>query len=392
MMRNYALAPEHNQATYAIEKPKVLFLSPVGFFKGGAERSLQDLLANPQITPFVMAPEDGPILERARAQSIPNQILDFGSINTIKRPFSFRKGLGALNSLYKAATELKRFCKSHEIKVVHSNGLKAHMINVISRRLGGPAAIIHIRDIPYTRPEKLVWQIMHILCDRMILVSAPCWPGKTLPKKALVIHNGIDITKIPKPRPIVISSNGMTIGFAGRIHPAKGLHLLLDWFAAAIQKGHKIKLSIRGSFSDEAPEYKSMISKQIDNLKIGEYIEFTGHISNPESVYQGLDIVVVPSEIPDPLPRSVMEAMAQGLIVFGYPAGGITDMIDDGDSGYLVSDQTSFCRALEQVTLDTKKRQFISMNAREKILSKFTIENLFFSVFNVYRDSMRLYK
>ena len=62
MMRNYALAPEHNQATYAIEKPKVLFLSPVGFFKGGAERSLQDLLANPQITPFVMAPEDGPIL------------------------------------------------------------------------------------------------------------------------------------------------------------------------------------------------------------------------------------------------------------------------------------------------------------------------------------------
>ncbi len=64
---NYVLAPKNCQATHALEKPKVLFLSPVGFFKGGAERSLQDLLSNPYITPILMAPEDGPILQTANA-------------------------------------------------------------------------------------------------------------------------------------------------------------------------------------------------------------------------------------------------------------------------------------------------------------------------------------
>ena len=382
---NYVLAPKNCQATHALEKPKVLFLSPVGFFKGGAERSLQDLLSNPYITPILMAPEDGPILQTANAQFIQCQILDVGSINTIRRPFSFRKGLGVLLSLYKASSTLKAFCKKQNIGIVHSNGLKAHMINVISRRFGGPTAIIHIRDIPYTLTEKIVWQIMHLLCDKMVLVSAPCWPGKILPRKAIVIHNGIDAKKLPH-NPIKIPSETTVLGFVGRIHPAKGLHLLLNWHAQAIKKGKLLKLSVRDSFSDDAPDYEREITEQIKSLQISDHIEFLGHINDPDKVYKDLDIVVVPSETPDPLPRSVMEAMALGLIVFGYPTGGITDMIDDGVTGYLVNDANSFSRALSEIQSHPQKKQLISENSKKKISEKFTISNLHKITHSLYSD------
>lgn len=366
------------------DKPCVVFLSPVGYFKGGAERSLQDLLANPYITPILLAPEDGPILDAGRKKGIPSQILDFGSVNSIRRPFTFGKGFGALVSLYKAARALKRHARQLNACAVHSNGLKAHMINCCARWLGGPKAIIHIRDIPYTRPEKLVWKIMYLMCDHMVLVSAACWPGQKLPPKCIVIHNGINVPENLPASQTKLSGSLLTLGFVGRIHPAKGLNLLLDWLAYALEDGHLLRLSVRGSFSDDAPEYEEQIKTQIKKLDLTSHVEFLGHIEDPSKVYQGLDVVVVPSEVPDPLPRSVMEAMAQGLIVFGYPAGGITDMIEDGKTGYLIQNSEAFCNALRKISNNSQICEALRLQSCEKMKAHFSIANLHSKAMKLY--------
>lgn len=366
------------------DKPCVVFLSPVGYFKGGAERSLQDLLSNPDITPILLAPEDGPILDAGRKKGIPSQVLDFGSVNSIRRPFTFSKGFTALLSLYKAAVNLKRLARTQNARAVHSNGLKAHMINCCARWLGGPKAIIHIRDIPYTKPEKLVWKIMYFMCDHMVLVSAACWPGQKLPPKCTVIHNGINVPEILPASQTNLRGSLLTLGFVGRIHPAKGLHLLLDWLAQALEEGNLLRLSVRGSFSDDSPEYEDRIKTQIKKLDLSNHVEFLGHIEDPSRVYQGLDVVVVPSEVPDPLPRSVMEAMAQGLIVFGYPAGGITDMIENSHTGYLIHNSETFCNALREISNNSQICEALRVQSREKMKTHFSIAN-------VHNKAMKLY-
>lgn len=365
-------------------KPCIVFLSPVSYFKGGAERSLQDLLSNPGITPILLAPEDGPILEAGRKKNIECHVLDFGTVNSIRRPFTFSKGFTALLSLYKAAVNLKRLAQTQKASAVHSNGLKAHMINCCARWMGGPKAIVHIRDIPYTRPEKLVWRIMYFMCDHMVLVSAACWPGHKLPPKCAVIHNGINVPTNLRAAQTFLSGAPLTLGFVGRIHPAKGLHLLLDWMAHALKDGHTLRLSVRGSYSEDAPEYEKQIAAKIVQLNLTDRVEFLGHIDEPSKVYLGIDIVVVPSEVPDPLPRSVMEAMAQGLIVFGYPAGGITDMIEDGKTGFLVKDAESFACALSKLGEVSGLGEHIIRSAHERISNKFTINNLHNSTVRLY--------
>lgn len=353
-------------------KKTILFLSPVSHFKGGAEKCLIDFWGNQEIHPILAAPEEGPLLKTARDFGIQTYVVPYGEITSIKRPFSFIKGVRVLSSLAHAGLRLKRLTKVTQAYVVHSNGLKAHVINCVSYRLGGAPAVLHIHDIPLTAQEKIVWKILHFLCDKMILVSRPCWPGSVLPRKCTVIHNGVVVDDSDHLQPF--SDNGtLTAGFVGRIHPAKGLHLLLEWLAEARSKGFDLRLSVRGPFSEDAPDYLNNITKIIDRLKIKDFVEFKGYIEDPLLVYEGLDFVVVPSQTPDPLPRSVMEAMAIGLPVMGFPEGGIVEMIDDQINGFLVSDSVTFIKSLDYLRNNSET---LKQAAKIKMRDEFSISLL----------------
>ena len=274
----------------------VLYFSPVGFFKGGAERSLFDLLANPHVIPVLVVPEEGAVAEKARALGIRTHVLPFGIIADIRRPFSFTKSVTAFKDVWRAATALKRLAKAENAVIVHSNGLKAHMINGVAHCIGGAKAVMHIRDIPYTRSEMGVWNVMYALSNALVLVSRACWTdAKTLPPKVHVIHNGTPlIAEAPTPRAEGVL---LTLAFIGRIHPAKGLHLLLEWLAAARAQGISAELSIRGTFSDDAPAYEAQITQQIQHLGLSDAVTFTGFLDDVSAVYAGVDIVVVESSV-----------------------------------------------------------------------------------------------
>lgn len=355
----------------------VMFLSPVSFFKGGAERSLFDLMVNPNIKPILVSPDNGPLVEKAKLLGIETHIIPFKSINTVHRPFSFIKGLSVIKDLTVAAIKLNKLAKKSEVKIIHSNGLKAHAVNCVARMFGGTKAILHIRDIPYTRSEKAVWKILRTLSDNFVVVSGACWPETDLPAKVSVVYNGTPLIDNQ-----TIASNVKTeqetfhVAFIGRIHPAKGLHLLIDWLAAARARGIPLKLSVRGTFSDDAPGYESEIKSQIIRHNLNNYVTFTGFISDPNKLYKDIDLTAVPSIIPDPLPRSVMESMARGIPVIGYPAGGIGEMIIDYQTGFMVKNEIEFENVFEFIRNNTNELSKITLAARKRIEDEFSLPRL----------------
>lgn len=361
---------------------KIIFLSPVSFFKGGAERSLFDLMSNPHISPILISPDNGELADKAKSLGIPVHILPFLSINTIKRPFSFAKGFTALFDLYKTAKQLNKIAQEEKVTIIHSNGLKAHAINCVARLIGKTKAILHIRDISYTRAEKIVWYILYRLSNSFIVVSAACWCFKTMPTKVKIVYNGTPLIEGAVQKPI---QNIVNIGFIGRIHPAKGLHLLLDWLAKARSENLAVTLTIRGEFSDDAPDYENQIKQQIQQLHLESMVEFRGFIADPKLVYDGIDIVVVPSKIPDPLPRSVMESMARKIPVMGYPAGGIGEMILDYKTGFMVSDSDSFTKALNFIIQNPDKTEIIRQAGLVHIRNNFSMDNLHQKMNGIYK-------
>lgn len=61
--------------------------------------------------------------------------------------------------------------------------------------------------------------------------------------------------------------------------------------------------------------------------RVSQYVGtryFRGKKHGLGSIYNGLDLVVVPSVVPDALPRSILEAMGLGLLVAAFPSGGLS--------------------------------------------------------------------
>jgi glycosyltransferase involved in cell wall biosynthesis len=360
----------------------VLFFSPVAYFKGGAERSLLDLVANPGIEPHVLVPGDGTIHEKMNSLGIATSIIDLGDIENVHRPFNFRKGLAAARSTVAAVRSLLRISKRQGIDVVHSNGLKPHVISALARRVGGPPVVVHIRDIPLTGAEKLVWKLLQQSSDRLVLVSKACWPGAHLPRNARVIHNGVDITAIT---PIAFRPGSpLRIGFIGRIDAAKGLHLLLDWLDEARKAGIKLKLIVRGRFDSSDSGYRNLIEARIQELKLQDHVDIQGFIADPHAVYSDIDVVCVPSHVPDPLPRSVMESMTRGIPVIAYPSGGILDMIEHQQTGFLANTAAEFITATRLILSDERLIARVLSGARNKIATEFAITTTYQKLNDLY--------
>src|SRR5262249_33563342 len=184
---------------------------------------------------------------------------------------------------------------------------------------------------------------------------------------------GFQVPAAERPRP---RNRGLVLGLIGRIHPAKGLHVLLSWMAGAEKTSGPLRLIVRGAFARETPEYEREIIAQVEALALAGRVVFEGFVADPDEVYSDIDVVCVPSTTPDPLPRAVMEAMGRGLAVLAAPCGGIPEMIVHGESGFLIRDQRDFAVTIRRLQSEPELLLDIGSRARERCLSMFTLERL----------------
>lgn len=118
---------------------------------------------------------------------------------------------------------------------------------------------------------------------------------------------------------------GITIGYIGRIKEAKGLRVLLQAMAR-VPADVPVRLLVAGD--GEAAYMEDM--RALADVRT----TFMGWCK-PEALYEQVDLVVVPSLYPEPLPRSILESYRYGLPVIAARSGGIPEVVDHGRSGWL---------------------------------------------------------
>lgn len=328
-----------------------------------------DLVSSPFLEPHIVVPQEGPLSEHARTLGISVDVLDFGSVSDIRRPFRLGDAIGVSADFWRAARALNAIATRRNAALVHSNGLKAHAIALAARRLGGKPAVIHIRDIANTRLEKLVWRGFQIASDRTVLISRACWPTTKLPHNTHVIYNAFDC---PAEIRLTPEASPVSVGFVGRIHPHKGLHALIDAMVLVREQGIEANLIVRGAFAPETPEYEGELKRQVAGRGLGGAVHFAGFVSDPEHVYDDMHIVCVPSTMPEPFGRSAMEAMGRGLAVVASRSGGLTELIEDGQTGLLATTPREIADSIVRLARDNDFRREIGMRARVSCMENFS--------------------
>jgi len=117
----------------------------------------------------------------------------------------------------------------------------------------------------------------------------------------------------------------LTLGFLGRMKPAKGVHILVEALSQ-VPDELEIKLIIAGDGSEDYLE-------RLKSLAPTGRVEFWGW-RNPQEVYDVIDIVAIPSLYPEPLPRTAIEAYNNHLPVISARSGGLPEVVEEGITGW----------------------------------------------------------
>ena len=116
-------------------------------------------------------------------------------------------------------------------------------------------------------------------------------------------------------------------GYLGSLHPNKGLEVLLEAATQLPEGTWSLDVAGRGFTAYE--RYLHATYKRMPAIK------FLGYVS-PEVFFRELDVLVVPSLLTETFGRVVIEAYAHGVPVIGSSRGGIPELIENEDTGYLI--------------------------------------------------------
>ena len=197
-------------------------------------------------------------------------------------------------------------------------------------------------------------------CSQHTLDDLEGWHGQPFGPRAQVVYNGIDLSSFtsakpyPHPRPYILG--------IGRHVPQKGFDVLLQAFAQAHQTSHDLLLAGNG------PE-RPALERLAADLGLADRVRFVGRADRPiaVSLFAGCSFFVLPSR-QEPQGIVNLEAMAAGKAVLASRVGGVPEIVQDGETGLLVSaeDAPALAKAIERLTDDAPLRQRLGAAGQER--------------------------
>ena len=176
-----------------------------------------------------------------------------------------------------------------------------------------------------------------------------------------VIPNGLDVADFSRPadpdRPIQtplierLVKRSRRLLFLSRIHPKKGLMLLLPAWAKACPRSADWELVIAGP--DEGGHLQEVRARAAE-LGIGDRVIFTGLVQGEEKVrlLHSADLFVLPS-FSEGLPMSVLEALACDVPVIATHESNVGDLMSEGAGWECRAEVDSLAAALASALVAT---------------------------------------
>lgn len=186
-----------------------------------------------------------------------------------------------------------------------------------------------------------------------------------------VIPNGVILPDQPRRRPQV--EGAFVFGTAARISPQKRLDELIEALRLALPDLPAAVLKIAGGVETGAEEHAAELRALADGLPV----EWLGETQDIGAFHAGCDVFVMISD-PAGCPNASLEALASGLPVIATDVGGASEQVIDGVNGYLVPkrDVPALAAAIVKIARDAKRRDAMSLAARDHIRKSFTLERM----------------
>jgi glycosyltransferase involved in cell wall biosynthesis len=243
-----------------------------------------------------------------------------------------------------------------------------------SLTLHGPAEFFEVKG--NRLPEKLS-SAAFVACasdwsrsQAMSLVAADVWP------RFKVVRGGVDASQWradaggDRDR----GSAPLQILNVGRLAPVKGQALLIEAIARLRDQGVQMHCRIVGDGPD-----RDALARRIGKLRLDGAVELTGPVGQDRirELYAHADVFCLPS-FREGLPFVLIEALAMELAVVATRIMGVPELIDDGESGLLVTPGRvdELATALSELARDPDRRRRLGSAGRTTVERDYALSRL----------------
>jgi glycosyltransferase involved in cell wall biosynthesis len=289
-----------------------------------------------------------------------------------------------------AAWRLGRALARERPDIVHLHSGRAHALG--ARAAGGRPVVVSRRvdfdvSTDVSRRFKYGRGVDRYICIsegvRKVLLGAGIEPAKLV-----VVPSGIDIERwrsLPDPRALRARLGlalGMPVlGTVAALAPHKDLFNLLA--AAEILRARRP--DARWVVFGEG-DLRERLERERSRRGLDSVVLFPGFLDDVGAAFALMDVFVLSSYL-EGLGTSVLDAQAAGMPVVATHVGGVPEMIDGRDNGWLVParDACALAQAVEEALADPAERQRRAARARETV-RRFSLDSTIEETIAVYHD------
>ena len=263
--------------------------------------------------------------------------------------------------------------------VAHTHNPLVHHYGAMGGRLARTGAVVTTRhglgNFPWLPKTEKIFAWSCRFTDQVVAVCETARKyfeeqNPSLAKKLAVIYNGIPLEKFtgvpPRPR-----GGEFVFGIVGRLVPVKDHRTLIEAFRLALPRNPNIRLEILGDGPLRA-ELEEFARAQ----DTGGRIVFRGAGLDVPRFLAGLNAFVLCS-VSEGLPLTILEAMAAGLPVLGTAVGGIPELIEDAQCGWVVppSQPAQLSEAMLRMAAH-EQSQAMGARGRSRALERYSLPQM----------------
>ena len=357
----------------------------------GSDKTLLLLLKNldkNKFKPIVLLPFDGPLKEALENENI--EVVIAPVLKLYRKLFTPKNLVGFFKDIKAAFKIVNELHTKYQFTLIYSNTL-AVLLGIMFAWKNNIKHLWHVHEI-IEKPslfKKAFIGLLSLKCNTHIVYNSQAtrlfWEvNNTIKNKGIVIHNGIEInnlqcssTEISEVRKKLFQAqpNEVVLALVGRISRWKGQMILLDAFNNLVQKNENIKLVFVGAPPPNQEKFQEDLEERITSFQLNDKVLIIPFQNEIHKIWQAIDIAVVPSTEPEPFGMVAIEAMLAHKPIVGSNHGGLTEIIVNNETGFLVTPKSvqDLVIALEKLIQNELLRKEMGEKGYLRVTTAFSV-------------------
>ena len=205
--------------------------------------------------------------------------------------------------------------------------------------------------------------------------------------RAMTVHEGIDLGRVDAAPPanvhedLWLPHHAPIVGNVAALVPHKGQRHFIEAARLVLPHVPDARFVIAGE-----GELRATLEKQIRDHHLEKHVVLAGFRPDVLSLHKAFDVFVM-SSVTEGLGTSLLDAMAASKPIVATAAGGIPEVVVDGETGFLVParDHEAMAEAIVRLLKDDALRARMGAAGRARAESHFSAERMVQETLRVYQ-------